>query len=665
MKAHNRIAMPRLARSVLSVLGALATLGASTAMTAAQAADLGFARVFGDHAVLQRDQPITVWGTAGAGAKLTVALNGKSISVTADKGGRWRAELPKQGAGGPYTLSVTANGQTASVQDVMVGDVYLCSGQSNMEFAVKNSTNAWLNTIMASNNRIRFLNVEKTSALTPQEELKGPAAWKVAAPDTIGDASAVCYYMARSLQANYKIPVGFINASWGGTTLQGWVSPGALRTAPGYAAGVDAVQELATNRAGAMAREEARVEAWWDAHDPAAGAQRGWKAPGFDDSAWPQMEAAGSWKDSGIAAFKDFDGVAWFRTNVTLTEEQARSANLLQLGPVETFDTTWVNGVRVGGGSTGWMGREYAVPAGVLKAGVNTIAVRVLNNGQAGGLSGQPAQRGLRTSDGKLIPLPATWKYQLGSRIKGQSVPPAPWDVPTSYTTLYNGMLAPLVGYKFKLASWYQGESNTGATQEYRTLLPLMMRDWRQRFGQPKLPFLIVQLTAFGGVAKAPGRSDWAELREAQAASVQADPNAALVVTIDVGDRSDIHPTQKTVVGERAARAARAVAYGEAIAPGGPEAVSVRHAGDDVVVTFKNTGGGLATYSSDKAIGFEVCSGDSCRYADAVAAGNDVVLKGAWAPGVTGVRYAWANAPFVNLFGGDDLPAAPFRMNVR
>jgi hypothetical protein len=246
------------------------------------------------------------------------------------------------------------------------------------------------------------------------------------------------------------------------------------------------------------------------------------------------------------------------------------------------------------------------------------------------------------------------------------TVPAAPWDVPTSYTTLYNGMIAPLVGYKFKLAAWYQGESNTGATEEYRTLLPLMMHNWRARFGQPDLPFLVFQLPGYETVAKAAGkRSDWAELRDAQAASVKGDAHAGLVVTIDVGDRFDIHPTQKTVVGERAARVARVVAYGEKVAPGGPEAVSVRRAGNDIAVAFRNTGGGLVTYSSDKAIAFEVCSGNTCRFADGVVSGDQVLLKGAATPGVTRVRYAWANAPFVNLFGGDDLPAAPFQMNVQ
>jgi hypothetical protein len=636
------------------------------ACASAHAADPGFARVFSDHAVLQRDQPITVWGTADAGQALTLTLNGRSVSGEADKNGRWRLQLPQQPAGGPYTLSVSANGASASLQDIMVGDVYLCSGQSNMEFAVRNATNAWATTNNSANPRLRFLNVEKSSALTPQDELKQPAAWKVAGPDTIGDASAVCYFMARSLQQRYAVPVGFINASWGGTTIQGWIGRDALRTLPAYAEGADLVQELATHPARAMGREDKRVEAWWDAHDPAAARERAFKAPGFDDSAWAQLTPAGSWKDSGIAAFKDFDGVAWFRTTVDLTDAQARSANALQLGPIETYDTAWVNGVRVGGGSTGWAWRDYAVQPGVFKAGRNVIALRVLNGGSAGGLTGQPATRGVRTADGQFVALSPAWKYRLGTPSKGQSVAPSPWDVPTSLTTLYNGMLAPLVGYKFKLAAWYQGESNAGAGEEYRTLLPLLMRDWRRGFGQADLPFLIVQLPGYGAAPKSPGKSGWAELREAEALSVKNDAHAGLAVTLDLGDRFDIHPTQKTIVGERLARAARVVAYGDKdIAPGGPEAVAATREGGDIVVAFRQTNGGLLTYASNRAIGFETCAGTVCTYADAVVAGDRVVLKGANAAGVTQVRYAWADAPVVNLFGADDVPAAPFRMDLK
>jgi len=638
----------------------------------AQAAELSLARIFSDHAVLQRDQPIAVWGTARAGREVTVSLGGRVAHGSADAQGKWKIQLPPQSAGGPYALTVGSDGQTVSRADILVGDVYLCAGQSNMEFAVRASTNAMGATYGAHNDQLRYLNIQKNSAATPQEDLKAPVQWTPLTPETVGDASAVCYYMARSLQTRYKIPVGFISASWGGTMIQSWIGAESLRPLSGYSEGVDAVAQYGADPAAAMRAEGARSEAWWQAHDPAAAAQRAWLAPDFDDSAWPVVTPAGSWKDSGVAGFKDFDGVAWYRTTVTLTEEQAKAAKALQLGPVDTYDTTWVNGVRVGSAGLPWTMRDYSVPPGVFKPGRNVIAMRVLSGGSGGGLSGQPANRYVLTADGRTIPLPAVWKVQRGSRLKGLSVRQAPWDVPASLTTLYNGMIAPLIGYKFKLVAWYQGEANAGedaanpgGPQEYGALLPLLMHDWRQRFGQPALPFFVVQLPAFGAPARAPGHSAWAELRNAQARAVAQDPHAALVVTLDVGDRFDIHPTQKTVVGERLARVARSVAYGENMAPGSPAAVSARRDGQDIVIAFRGTGGGLSTYSSNHASGFEVCTGEACRYADARVAGDTVVLSGASVPAVTRVRYAWADAPFVNLFGGDDLPAAPFELDVQ
>ncbi|MYM24230.1 glycoside hydrolase family 2 [Duganella sp. FT135W] len=643
----------------------LLALAAACLCLPSQAVELELARIFSDHAVLQREQLLVIWGKAGAGREVAVTLGGQTVTGNADARGKWRIALPPQPAGGPYALQVRSDGHTVSRSDILVGDVYLCSGQSNMEFSVSASTNAFGAIHTAPNDQLRYLNVKKTNAATPQEELSGAVAWTPLAPETVGDASAVCYYMARSLQASYKIPVGFIHASWGGTTIQGWIGAESLATLDNYRAGVAAVADYGADRAAGMRAEEARNEAWWDAHDPAAAAQRPWRLPDFDDAAWPVVTPSGSWKDSGLDGFKNFDGVAWYRTTVTLTAGQASQANQLNLGPVDTYDSTWVNGVRVGGSSTGWLWREYAVPAGVFKPGRNVIALRVLSGGQGGGLSGQPANRAIQLADGQLVTLPATWKVQRGSALTGLSVPPAPWDAPTSLTTLYNGMIAPLVGYKFKLAAWYQGESNAGAAQEYRTLLPLLMRDWRQRFGQPELPFMIAQLAPFGAPPKAPGQSGWAELRAAQAASVASDGHAGLAITLDVGDRFDIHPTQKTVVGERLARAARVLAYGGQGAAGSPYAVSAQRSGKDIVIAFRDTGGGLATYSSDRAIGFEVCASASCRYAEARAEGDTVRLPGAGGADVTRVRYAWSDAPFVNLFSGDDLPAAPFELEVR
>ncbi|SFV16216.1 sialate O-acetylesterase [Pseudoduganella namucuonensis] len=646
----------------LAGMAALLLASSLAAPVRAQTAPPAFAGIFSDHAVLQRDEPLSVWGTAAPGLRVTVRLGSASAEASADANGRWRATMPAMAAGGPHTLSVTGGGGVTTLKDIMIGDVYLCGGQSNMAFPARLSTGAWPD--FPANPNLRFINIQLASEPAVQDDLKRPVEWRVVTPTTAGEASAVCYYMARTLQQTQKVPVGFIGSTWGGTTIQGWIGASSLKTLPAYTKRLEALADMASNPAKAMADEARRHEQWWDAHDPRAHAQRAWRFPEFDDSGWPDLTPRGSWKDAGIAALADFDGAAWFRTSLTLNEAQARAANAIQLGPVDTYDSTWVNGVRVGGGSTAWVWRDYAVPAGVFKTGRNVIAIRVLGGGTGGGLTGLPEQRGVKTADGQFIALSAPWKYQLGMRSKGLSIPPAPWDIPTSLSTLHNAMIAPLAGYKFKLAAWYQGESNTDAAKEYETLLPLLIADWRETFAQPELPFLVAQLSSFGSVATKPGLSNWAQLREAQARTVRNDRHAGLAVTIDVGDRTDVHPPQKAVVGERLARAARALAYGEAIAPGGPEAAGVTRSGEDLVVKFKNTGGGLRTYSAGHAIGFEACAGAACEYALAVAQGDTVTLKGANLPGRTHVRYAWADAPYVNLYGGDDLPAAPFMMEV-
>ncbi|CAN7332119.1 glycoside hydrolase family 2 [Pseudoduganella sp. LjRoot289] len=656
MKNHSRIRLAGMAAI------ALASLPGSPAFAQTTAPE--FAAIFGDHAVLQRGEPLTLWGTAAAGQSVTVSLGGRTADTKAGADGRWRVTMPAMTAGGPHTLSVAgAKGSGGiTLQDIMIGDVYLCGGQSNMAFPARLSTGAWSD--FPANPDLRFVNIQLVSEAAIQSDLQRPVEWKVVTPKTAGDASAACYYMARTLQRTQKVPVGFIGSSWGGTTIQGWIGASSLKSLPAYVKGLEALADMASDRSKAMADEARRHEQWWDAHDPQAKAQRAWSSPGFDDAAWPSLTPTGSWKNAGAAALADFDGAAWFRTTVTLDEAQAQAANAVQLGPIDTYDSTWVNGVRVGGGSTAWVWRDYAVPAGVFKPGRNVIAVHVLGGGSGGGLTGLPEQRGIKTADGQFIKLSAPWKYQLGMRSKGLSIPPAPWDVPTSFSTLHNAMIAPLAGYKFKLAAWYQGESNTGAAEEYETLLPLLIADWRKTFAQPELPFLVVQLSSFGAVAAQPGPSNWAQLREAQARTVRNDRHAGLAVTIDVGDRTDIHPAQKAVVGGRLALAARALAYGEAIAPGGPEAAGVTRAGEDLVVKFKNAGGGLRTYSAGHAIGFEACASAACRYVLAVAQGDTVTLKGANQPGTTHVRYAWADAPYVNLYSTEDLPAAPFEMSI-
>lgn len=644
--------------TLAATTGLLTTLAfAAQAQTAPQ-----FARIFGDHAVLQRDQAVNIWGTAAPNAALTVSVNGQTATATAGADGKWKTVLPALTAGGPYTLTVSDGQATTTLNDILIGDVYLCSGQSNMEFPARLSTGAWGEIGASANPNLRFVNIEKDSAAAPRDDLKTAPVWKVAGPDTTGEASAVCYYMSKALQKEHKVPVGFIGTDWGGTTIQSWISPAALRTLPAYTAGVDAVAQYGAAPEKAQAAHAKAQEAWWDAHDKSARAQRAWIAPTFNDSGWSHLKATGGWKDGDAADLKTFDGVVWLRSRVTLTADQAAKANELTLGPIDTFDTTWVNGRWVGSGGINWVWRDYKVGAGVFKAGENVIVLRVLGSN---GLTGTPDMRFVKTSDGQAIPLSADWTYKTGMAAKGLTIPAAPWDVPTSLNTLYNGMIAPLAPYTVKAAAWYQGESNADAATEYRTLLPMLMADWRKSFSAPDLPMLIVQLSSYGSVSTAPGVSHWAELREAQRLSVDADPHAALIVSHDFGDRSDIHPTQKNIIGLRAARAVDNLVFGQAVAPTGPEATSVTRAGADLTVNFRYADSGLKTYSSDTAIGFETCDAkDACRYVTAVADGSRVVLKGANTPDTVKVRYAWSDAPFTNLYSGDDQPAVPFELKV-
>jgi sialate O-acetylesterase len=616
--------------------------------------------------VLQRDQPVTIWGTGTANASLTVTIANQSVTATAGADGKWKATLPALKAGGPYSLTVSDGQATTTLNDILIGDVYLCGGQSNMEFPARLSTGAWGEIDASANPNLRFVNIDKDSSAAPRDDLKTAPVWQVAGPKTTGDASAVCYYMSKVLQQEHKVPVGFIASDWGGTTIESWISPPSLRTVPAFTAGVDDVAQYAANPQKAKAAHAKAQEAWWDAHDKSAKAQRAWISPAFNDSGWSRLKATSGWKDSGHADLANFEGVVWLRTRVTLTADQAAKANELTLGPVDTFDTTWINGQWAGSGGINWVWRDYQVPAGVFKAGENVIVLRVLGGtGGSGGLTGKPDMRFVKTSDGQAIPLSADWTYKTGMAATGLSIPAAPWDVPTSLNTLYNGMIAPLAPYTVKAAAWYQGESNTGRASEYRTLLPMLMADWRKSFSAPDLPMLIVQLSSFGAPLTAPAASEWAELREAQRLTVDADPHAALIVSHDFGDRSDIHPTQKNIIGNRLARAVDNLAFGQAITPTGPEATSVTRSGADLVINFRYAESGLKTYSSDTAIGFEACDAKNmCRYVTATAKGDHVVLTNANTPETVKVRYAWSDAPFTNLYSGDDLPALPFQLNI-
>lgn len=643
------------------LLGAVA-LCCGVAPAMGQTAAPVLANIFADHAVLQRDRPIILWGTAAPGSQVAVKLGDRNASARTGADGKWRVKLPAMPAGGPYTLEISSG--SAAVQrlsDIMVGDVFLCSGQSNMEFEVRHATG--LDVAPSANDaNLRFTIIPNTSDTAPASDLAKRVQWRAISPETVGDASAVCYFMARSLRRTENVPMGFIGSEWGGTRIESWISAPSLGKLPGFGDGIAAVATYDRDPDAAIAADGLRRDKAWEAVDPAARSERAFRDANHDDRGWSVVPAS---LDQVPAADRArLDGVVWLRTTIDLTAEQAAAGKTLRLGPIGKFDESYVNGRYVGGGSVVWAWRNYGLPVGALRAGRNVIAIRVTGANENSPMT-NVAQRSIELKDGNAVALGGPWRYRLGSAISNPSVAPAPWDTPNSLTTLYNGMIAPLAGYGFKLAAWYQGESNTGEPAAYRGLMSTLMADWRRTFDSPELPFFVVQLTAFGKPATMPQDSGWAALRQSQAEAVAADTHAGLAVTIDVGDRFDIHPAQKTVVGERLARLARVIAYQQPGLRSGPQAADVVRQGSDLIVRFQGVTGGLQRYGGNSAIGFESCAGTTCRFVDGMVQGDTVVLPGANQPGVTAVRYAWADAPFVNLFDGADLPAAPFTLAVR
>jgi len=631
--------------------------------------------VFQDHLVLQRDEPINVWGESPPRDSLSVSLNERTVPVQADEHGRWHATLPAVPAGGPHELTVrTQSGQSQTVNDVLVGDVWLCSGQSNMVLQVHRSLDSRSEIANSANDAIRMLTVPETSSARALDTFMQPVTWKVASPSTVPDFSAACFYFARELRKKIDVPMGLIVAAWGGSRIQTWMSDAALRAA-GNDDALDVLAMYTERPAAAHARWGAIWESWWlqRTHDRRESAPWAIKAAGEWRSA---PRGLGFWEQWGVPELASYDGMLWYRTTVTLSEQQAQQPAMLSLGRVDEMDQTWVNGRPIGNVPGAAQtdteavvgpgpGRTYRLPRGTLKAGANVIVVNVLDTYSLGGLVGPAEERALRFSDGSSVALNNEWRYQIPPA--GIEDPPRPpWDPTRGLGALYNAMIAPLGDLSIRGVAWYQGEANTTTSATYGDMLTRFMADWRGKFGAD-LPFLIVQLANYGQPPTAPGESGWAEVREAQRLAVANDPHAGLAIAIDIGERYDIHPSNKQEVGRRLARAARRVVYGEQIAPSGPVVRSARKDGTTVVVRFGDVADHLIAYSSDAPIGFELCGSDvgSCRYAKARIEHDRVVLDAAAFASATRVRYCWADSPVCTLFDTARLPAGPFQIEVQ
>jgi sialate O-acetylesterase len=615
--------------------------------------------LFSDHMVFPRDLKAPVWGWTTPGAKVQVKMGERSAEATAGPDGKWQALLGPFAAGGPFTLAVTGP-QTVTLSDVLTGDVWICSGQSNMLWGVGGVVNAEQEIAAATLPQIRLLTVPCVTAYEPRDLFQG--AWQECSPATVGGFSAVGFFFGRQLHQDLGIPIGLINSSWGGTIAEAWVSSEALKTMPDFLPAFvqqEALIEAMRTKAYSF---EAEMERWWAANDPGSAEGRTWAAPELDTAGWKAMALPAGWEQAGLPGF---DGIAWFRRAVEVPAEWSGKACTLHLGPIDDMDTTFVNGKLVGATNTWQAPRDYAVPAGVIKAGRNLIAVRVLDTGGAGGLYGKPEDLRLEPQGGgAAIPLNGAWQFR--DSVPLAQTKPVPQRLeqgnPNQVSVLYNAMISPLLPFGIRGAIWYQGESNAGRHEQYARLLPTLIRDWRARFGVGDFPFLIVQLANFMAVDAEPKNDAWPLLREAQWLTTQAVPKAALALAIDIGDAADIHPRNKQDVGRRLALGALALSYDRKVEYSGPVYRDLAIEGGKVRVRFDHLGGGLVAKGDSKVTGFAIAGADGrFVWADATIDGETVVVKAAAVAEPKAVRYAWANNPVCNLYNQAGLPALPFR----
>jgi len=616
--------------------------------------------VFQDHAVLQRDRPIRLWGTAAPDAAITASIANTSVDAHADASGRWSAQLPAMTAGGPYTLTVHAGaGSVQTIGDVLIGDVYLCSGQSNMAFPVMGAVDAGPDIQVSANDNIRLMTVANKTSTTPQSVLPSPVQWAAAAPKTVAGFSAACYFFGRELQKSVHVPLGLIHSSWAGANITSFISAQALHEAGGDDARLDALKLYASDPVAGMKHWGALIEAWWRQHLGSAP----WTDPSVSANWAVAPKDLGIWSEWGIASLEHYAGHVWFRTTVTLTAAQAAQAEQISLGTITEEDQTWINGQFVA--STFGYGepRSYALVPGALHEGSNDILINDYCGWRGCGMFGPPDARAIHLKDGSTVPLAGLWRYEPVPGSVGTS-PRIPWGATAGLTMAYNAMIAPLGPYGLRGVLWYQGESNTGDPKGYGGLQKAWMEDWRGLFEAPTLPFLIVQLPDYGLPPNTPEDTSWARLRESQRLAVARDPDAALIVTIDIGDHMGLHPADKQEVGRRLSLAARRVIYGDATVNSGPVPATANRRKATVTIGFTGVNGRLMAVNAAQPIGFELCgpAQQTCHFVAATIHGTTVGLTVPRGLNPTRVRYCWGDGPLCTLYDSTRIPAVPFEL---
>jgi len=620
-------------------------------ISAISSANVQMPILFSDGMVLQRDKQIPIWGFADANESVEVHFNKQIKKTTADKNGKWTVNLAAEKAGGPFELVVIGKNKI-TIKNVLVGEVWICSGQSNMEFQVSKTMNAEKEIADANYPMIRHFGIAQDLSGTPKDDLK-QGKWEEANKQNVGNFTAVGYYFARKLYSELKIPIGIINTSWGGTNVETWTSREAFQNSPDFKSmiadvpvmNVDSISKLYAQKM------KERVEKIQGTEVSTAN-ENTFKELSFEDKSWGDLKTPSLWENQPLG---DLDGVVWMRKTITLTAEDIKNKAILSLAKIDDEDVTYVNGIEVGRNTQYDLKRVYTVPDNILKEGKNVIAVRIVDNSGGGGIYGESQDLKL-TIGTKVIPLDGNWRFRVIVVKTSLS--------PNSYPSLlYNAMVNPLVPYAIQGVLWYQGEANVWRAKQYKKAFPLLISDWRTKFKQGNFPFYFVQLSTFdefGGNSQKGSR--WAELREAQSETLKL-PNTGMAVTTDIGNAKDIHPTNKQDIGLRLAAIAMNNIYGKKQVHSGPTYKSQEIKGNQIILTFDNIGSGLSTPNSDELKGFEIAGADKVFHsAKAIIKDNKIIVSSDQVQNPVAVHYGWADDDTaINLFNKEKFPASPFR----
>ncbi|MDD4592175.1 MAG: sialate O-acetylesterase [Parabacteroides sp.] len=623
--------------------------------------------LFSDNMVLQQKTEAPIWGQCKSMQKVKVktSWDNKTYETISDRTGNWKLKVQTPLAGGPYTITVSAE-KTIRLNDVMIGEVWLCSGQSNMEMPLAGwgkISNFENEVASADHPNIRLFQVEKATALQPVSGLRAMGgSWLVCSPKSISEFSATAYFFAKNLSKKLKgIPIGLIHTSWGGTPVEAWTSSQSLMLLPDFNDYLRALKEVPIDSIEQKKYLDNQLEAWKvqiQNKDMDRGYKNGiakWIQTDYDDEGWKTMNVPQSWEEQML---KNFDGVVWLRKTIDLPESLKGKDLNLNLGTIDDNEITFFNGQQIGT-TDGWdHNRAYTVPGNLVKVGKNVITVRVFDSGGSGGFYGDP-QKVFLASGEKTFNLSGSWKYSIGFNLKEITAPIITQNQ-SQPSQLFNAMINPLVPYAIRGAIWYQGEANVDRAKQYKLLFPLMIYDWRKQWNDD-FPFYFVQLANYLKSDDKPQPSPWAELREAQQNALSLD-NTGMAVTIDIGNPDDIHPKNKQEVGRRLALLATVGIYGQQEVSSGPRYESYKIHGSKIILTFSSVGGGLKSRNREKISGFAVAGVDKKFYwANAEIQDKKVILSCPEVEFPISVRYGWSNNPACNLYNAENLPAAPFR----